>query len=95
MITKQTIVDQIEVGAGGFLQVRCALLGIENDVESRKYHRMTVKPGGDIDAVIAEVNTHLSSMGELPVNVADIVKVKNLATAAWTPEVIAAYKALK
>ena len=77
MITKQTVVDQIEITRNGALQIRIALELVEDGaVLSNKWHRTAVEPGGDVGAQIAAVNEHLAQMGKQPVNAADIAKIK-------------------
>ena len=79
MITKQTVVDQIEVTRNGTIQVRIALELVENGaVLNYKWHRTAIDAGGDVDAQMAAVNAHITSeqMNEQPVSPADIARIK-------------------
>lgn len=78
MITKHAVVDQIEIARSGAVQVRIALELVEDGVVlSQKWHRTCLEPGGDVDAQMATVNSHLEQMGELPVSAADIAKIRS------------------
>lgn len=77
MITKRTVVDQIEVTRANTIQARIALELLEDDVViSSKWHRTCVEAGGDVTAQMDAVNNHLLSMKEMPVSDADIAKIK-------------------
>lgn len=96
MIEKKTIVEQIEILADGHIQIRFALLLIEDDVViDRKLHRTSVEPGGDVDAQIAAVNEHLAAMKKEPVPAPETERVKAHAEVAWTKEVVDAHRARK
>ena len=74
-LTKQTVVDKIEVLENGTLQVRSATRVLEDgEVLSSSFHRHVLAPGEDTSNEDA--------------------KVVSIATATWTPEVIAAYEAM-
>lgn len=84
-ITKQTVVDQIEVTRNGTIQVRIALELVENGVVlNHRWHRTLIEFGGDVDAQMAAVNAHITSepMNENPVSAQDILRIKNIAAAA-------------
>jgi hypothetical protein len=90
VITKKSIIDQIEITRTGHIQVRFGLLLLEGDAEiDKKWHRTSIEPGGDVDMQMAAVNTNLIQMGKEPVSVSEIARVKVLAHAAWTPGVLA------
>ena len=77
MITKQTVLDQIEITRNDTIQIRIGLELVEDGViVASKWHRTTVEPGGDVDAQLRAVNVHLVQMNELPVSDADIAKIK-------------------
>ena len=79
MISKNTVVDQIEVIRNGIIQVRIALEFVENGVVlSSRWHRTAIEVGGDVDAQMAAVNAHITSepMNEQPVSAADIARIK-------------------
>ena len=88
---KQLIIDQIEVTQNGTVQVRMHKLSSDGDMIGN--HRTAIEPGGDIDAQIAAVNNHMATENFAPIPDADAAKLKAIALAAWTPEVIAAYQA--
>ena len=93
MITKNSIIDQIEILRNGTLQIRFGLLLIEDGKEiDCKWHRTTIEPGGDVDGQIASVNTNLTAMGKVQVEPIGIARVKKIATVVHTPEVIRAYQ---
>jgi len=73
-LTKEQVIDKIEVVENGTLQVRQVTRIMEDGKElSSSYHRSTFAPGSDVS--------------DQPAN------VQAIATAAWTPAVIAAYQA--
>lgn len=91
-MAKQSSVNQIEITSGGSVQFRIALDVVDgSSVESRKWHRSALPPGSDIDAQMSAVNANLQAMGWPPVT--DYQAIKDHAAVAWTPEVIAAFKA--
>ena len=85
MITKKTVVDQIEVTRASVIQVRFGKLLLEGDkVIACQWHRTAFWPGLDIDEHMVRVNTHLESMGEAPVDAVEIDRLKKLAQVAWS-----------
>ena len=85
---------EIEILADGHIQIRFALLLVEDGkVIDRKLHRTAVEPGGDVDAQIAAVNEHLSRMEKTPVPTSDTDRVKAHAAVAWTKEIVDAHRA--
>lgn len=81
MIAKQTVVNQIEITSGDTIQIRIALQLIEDGVViSNKWHRTVIPKGGDVDAQMSVVNTHLAAMNEKPVSVSDIDRIKKYAS---------------
>jgi hypothetical protein len=73
-LTKQQVIDKIEVVENGTLQVRQVTRIMEDGQQlSSSYHRWSFAPGSDVS--------------DQPAN------VQAIATAAWTPAVIAAYQA--
>ena len=77
MLTKDTIIDKIEVLEDGQMQVREATYILENGVRiaGPTYHRVPLQPGENIG--------HLAA------------KVRQVAAAVWTPEVVEAYEEAK
>ena len=73
-LTKEQVIDKIEVVENGTLQVRQVTRIMEDGQQlSSSYHRWSFAPGSDVT--------------DQPAN------VQAIATAAWTPAVIAAYQA--
>jgi hypothetical protein len=73
-LSKEQVIDKIEVIENGTLQVRQVTRIMEDGKElSSSYHRWSFAPGSDVSGQ--------------PTN------VQAIATAAWTPAVVAAYEA--
>jgi hypothetical protein len=73
-LTKEQVIDKIEVVENGTLQVRQVTRVMEDGKElSSSYHRWSFPPNSDVSAQPANVQA--------------------IASATWTPEVIAAYQA--
>jgi hypothetical protein len=73
-LTKEQVIDKIEVTENGTLQVRQVTRIMEDGQQlSSSYHRWSFAPGSDVS--------------DQPAN------VQAIATAAWTPAIIAAYQA--
>lgn len=95
MITRQSVVNQIELVSVGHIQIRFSLDIVENgkiiahrgDEEGGRWHRTLIEVGEDCTKQIADVNSHLSQMGYPPVKEADISRVAAVANANWTPEI--------
>ena len=60
-------------------------------------HRTSLFPSSDINAQvnaqIAEVNSHMATQNFAAISDADVSKLTAICNAAWTPTVIAAYQA--
>ena len=90
MLEKKTILDQIEITRDGTIQVRLALLVLEDGEEiSSAWHRTSIHPGADPVAQMAAVNDHLKLINKAPV--ADFSLLKNIVSVVHTKEVIFAY----
>lgn len=90
MIEKKTILDQIEVTRGGTIQVRIALLMLEDGEEiSRAWHRTSIPPGTDPAEQMAAVNVHLQQMNKEVVE--DISLLESIVALVHTQEVKARY----
>ena len=63
---KKTVIERIEILAGGSIQVRFAKLIIEGAriIGPPQWHRTAFDPGTDVDALLVAVNNHLEQMGE-------------------------------
>ena len=90
-LSKVTVVDKIEVLEKGQVQVRTATRIIEDGVElSSSFHRHVVDPqvrSGYVEGGSAGTWAATDITGE-------DARVQAICTAAWTTEVIAAYKAM-
>lgn len=76
MITRKTIVDQIEITRDNTVQVRLAKILEEDGREiNSAWHRTAIGPGIAARDQMEEVNRHLVEMGEAEVSQADIDKV--------------------
>ena len=63
MIERKTVLDQPELHRSGLLQLRLALLLVEDGVElSSALHRTAIELDGDVQATMDLVNSHLSVM---------------------------------
>ena len=94
MIEKKTVVDQIEITRSGHIQIRLGLLLVEDGKEiDCKWHRTVVSPGGDVDAQIAAVNTHLQSMGRPSVDPNKSGLIRSITQLVHTPEVVQKFNA--
>ena len=90
-LSKVTIVDKMEVLEKGQVQVRTATRVLEDGVElSSSFHRHLIQPqvrSGYVKDVSAGTWAATDITGE-------DARVQAICTAAWTTEVIAAYKAM-
>lgn len=78
MITRNTVIDQIELRQED-VGVRLALQLVEDgEVISQKYHRLSIPYGvasDEIEAYFASVNDHLQSMKEAPISADDMARI--------------------
>lgn len=81
---QRTIVDQVEVEPSGRVGIRLRKQTLSGDkVVSERFHRTAVDPDGDIDAQMAEVNSHLTQTGAVKyAPVTDWSKVHQVLAAA-------------
>ena len=90
-IEKRTVVDQREVTANGIIQIRFRKELVEDGrVLSFEYHRTSLRPGDDLDALMVHVNADLERMGGQ--TVADLEPVRRIVSAEHTAEVVKAFK---
>ena len=89
-LSKETVVDKIEVLEKGQVQVRTATRVLEDGVElSSSFHRHVVEP-----QVRSGYEKDVSAGTWAATDVTDEdARVAAICTASWTAEVIAAYKA--
>lgn len=76
MLSRKSIVDQIEVPTTGGIQVRIALQIIDGDVViGQKWHRTYIPADISAQEQMSYVNAHLTEMGEATISTSDIQRV--------------------
>ena len=81
-LTKETVVDKIEVLEKGQVQVRTATRVMEDGVQlSQSYHRHVLEPSTKVSG----------SWGDTDISLED-ARVQAIATATWTAEVKTAWQ---
>lgn len=84
MLTKVTVVEQLEIKEDGTIQIRMEKRVMDGEnIVSRQYHRTAVERDGDIDSLMDLVNTHLEAMGEERVSAGEITRIKAIAQKVW------------
>lgn len=91
----RTVVDQIECTRSGELQVRLLKQVIEGAVSVSEPHRLIIEPGEDIDARVADVNSHLDQLGFPAIDEASVARIKRLAAVEHPAPVVEAFALLK
>ena len=93
-LTKETVVDKIEVLEAGHVQVRTATRVLEDGVAlSSSYHRHTLSPstkGGEVRDAEGNITTP-ATWGDTYISGED-ARVQAVATATWTAEVKTAWQ---
>ena len=66
MIGKKSVIERIEILAGGSIQVRFAKLIVDGDkiVGCPQWHRSVLDPGTELEPLLIAVNNHLEQMAE-------------------------------
>ena len=90
-MSKQIIIEQIEVTKNGTVQVRMHKLSSDGDLIGN--HRTLLPPGTDINAQVAAVNTQMAAENYTALSVSDVAKLTAICNTAWTKEVVDSYKA--
>ena len=94
MIDKKTVVDQIEITRRDVVQVRLALMYVEDGVEGdQKYHRTAIPPGVEPELQMQAVHEHLASMGYPPVSGEDMARIEAHCKIVHTADAIERYRA--
>lgn len=76
MITRKTVLDQVELARSGEVRIRLGLLLTEDGAElDCKWHRTSIPLDGDVAAQMSVVNAHLTSMGSPELEAADIDRI--------------------
>lgn len=96
MLTKRTVVSQIEITEAGIVQLRLAKQVVEDGVVlAQEYHRTAFEPGESVEDTMALVNKNLKSQGCELVDTGAVARVKRLTAEVHTPAVVAAYRQLR
>ena len=86
MLEKKTIIDQIEITRNGTIQVRLAILVLEDGEEiSSAWHRTSIPPGTNSADQMAAVNAHLQQMKKETVQ--DTSLIEQVVGLVHTPQV--------
>jgi hypothetical protein len=97
MIDKRTVIDQIEVTRAGPILIRFAieLYDVDTDVTlSHSWHRTSIAPGDDLDAVIKAVNDDITvrpGLRAAPISGSMLDRLVDIVAAAHTPEIVQAH----
>lgn len=94
MLEKKTILNRGEIDfETNIIGIRFAKIIVEDGVElSREWHRTSLPPGADIDNLMTAVNNDLARMKQGSVDVSEIDRLKTVAEAFQTPDVIAEFQ---
>jgi hypothetical protein len=89
-LSKKTVIDHIEISRDAAIQVRFALLILEDGEEiSSAWHRTSIPPGTDPMQQMAAVNAHLKQMNKDTVK--DTSLLEQVCALVHTQEVKARY----
>lgn len=84
MLSKQTVVDQIELTRSGNVNVRVALEIVEDDaVIQRQWHRFSIAEGEDIGGTVEAVNASLAEMKAEPISIDGRARIESAAASIW------------
>lgn len=96
-MSKQTVVDQVQVLDTASLEVRFSKLEHGRRIALNPYHRTVFEPDTDIDAQMVGVNISLVAMNCAPVDDADpdvgVEKIRRIASVVRTPKALTEYRA--
>lgn len=94
MIDKKTIIHYIGITCDGTVEVRFAMLLIEDGIEiSKQFHRRVINPGDDVDAHISVVNAAAEKMKASSVDEDRLPLLRSICALAHTPDVVDGYRA--
>lgn len=95
-LEKQTFIDQITIQADSRIYVRAVRIVLDDgEEESRRLRSLNLDPGADIDAAFTLIADDNQVGRGFKVPNVQIKRVKDVAKAVWSPEVIAAFIANK
>jgi hypothetical protein len=96
-IERKTVIDQIEITRGGPIQIRFAKLLVEDGKElACEWHRTTLEPGNEPDAMFAAVNDHLEQMGVARIEQDALAGVlRGVTPMVHTPDVVSDFQRKK
>lgn len=90
-LSQRTLVDQVEIVAGGHLQLRLVNQVLKGDrVIMEKFHRTSITPGSDVAKHLGLINDHLVDMGHEPTESGAVSLLQRHAAIAWTPDKVSA-----
>lgn len=98
MLNKKTIIDQIEIARHGSINIRLALIVEDDGIEiSKRWHRVSIDPGMDVDAVLNIVDADIATRDTLKAATIDrgerVALLKSVVGLVHTPQAIAAHRA--
>lgn len=94
MIEKKTVLDKIEIERDGTMQIRFAMLLVEDGVEiDSKWLRTSIAPTNDPDIVLAQVRQFLVTQNKAAIETADEARLLALIPIVQTDEVVESFKA--
>lgn len=92
---KQTVFNRLEMDEHGVIMIRLQKQFVDEDgsVIDMGWHRTAIDPGGDLEATLADVNTHLLHMkvGGLK-ETPGLKAVKRLVPAVHTEEIVSEFR---
>jgi hypothetical protein len=92
MIEKKTVIDQIEVTSDAHVNIRFAIQVVEGDhVFSSTWHRVSIEPGADVEAILDLVDADITARPELRATAMHrgrVPELKSICGIAHTPEVV-------
>lgn len=99
MISKNTVIEQIEITRTGRVQIRFQLRVTEDgaDIAEPRLHRTAIDPGTDVDAMLSNVDADITKRPDLkaaPITRDDgmVDVLKAIVKQVHTPSVVAEYR---
>ena len=91
-----TTIESLTIMSNGVVIVSLKKRPIDpysEDSNVRGEHRLSYCPGDDLSGALETANTSLAGIGVLPIDADSWARLTTLCAAAWTEEVVAAFKA--
>lgn len=95
-MNKQTVINGLAIDREGRISVSLSKEIVEDDghIIAAGHHNFVLEPGEDIDARMEMISQSLVRDQKCaPVELTETAHLKDVASAVWTPEVIAAFQA--